>query len=458
MNNIFNLNDENKRFYKLLISLCIPIIIQNLISTSVNVIDTVMISSLGETSVASIGVANQFFFLFNMTLSGLTGGAGLFISQFYGKNDTNNIKKVTGLNVLLGIILGLIFFIPSLFFPKLIIHFFSYDTNVIKLCIDYFSIIAFCYPLIAVSTVFSMGSRSVRNPKLGMICSAIALISNIILNYGLIFGNLGLPALGVKGAALATVIARLIEFLLLVSYVYVFKKNYILRFNLSNLKSIDKSFINAFFTKSTPILLNDSGWAIGTVLYSVAYSKAGTSAIAASQIATSTGNFFIMTAVCVAIGASIMLGNELGADNKEVAIDYAKKFSKIVFIVGTILGILLIFNIPMLLKMFSVSNSLAPDIIKIFVIMGLLMGLKSFNTLLIIGVLRSGGDTKYSLFLELGCMWLVSLPLTFIFAIKGAPIYVLVLLTYSEEIVKFIFGVPRAMSKKWVANIVKEIN
>ena len=458
MNNILNLNDENKRFYKLLISLCIPIIIQNLISTSVNVIDTVMISSLGETSVASIGVANQFFFLFNMTLSGLTGGAGLFISQFYGKNDINNIKKVTGLNVLLGIILGLIFLIPALFFPKLIIHFFSYDPNVIKLCIDYFSIIAFCYPLIAVSTVFSMGSRSVRNPKLGMICSAIALISNIILNYGLIFGNLGLPALGVKGAALATVIARLIEFLLLVSYVYVFKKNYILRFNLSNLKSIDKSFINAFFTKSTPILLNDSGWAIGTVLYSVAYSKAGTSAIAASQIATSTGNFFIMTAVCVAIGASIMLGNELGADNKEVAIDYAKKFSKIVFIVGTILGILLIFNIPILLKMFSVSDSLAPDIIKIFVIMGLLMGLKSFNTLLIIGVLRSGGDTKYSLFLELGCMWLVSLPLTFIFAIKGAPIYVLVLLTYSEEIVKFIFGVPRAMSKKWVANIVKEIN
>lgn len=458
MNNILNLNDENKRFYKLLISLCIPIIIQNLISTSVNVIDTVMISSLGETSVASIGVANQFFFLFNMTLSGLTGGAGLFISQFYGKNDINNIKKVTGLNVLLGIILGLIFLIPALFFPKLIIHFFSYDPNVIKLCIDYFSIIAFCYPLIAVSTVFSMGSRSVRNPKLGMICSAVALISNIILNYGLIFGNLGLPALGVKGAALATVIARLIEFSLLIAYVYVVKKNYVLRFNLSNLKSIDKSFINAFFAKSTPILLNDSGWAIGTVLYSVAYSKAGTSAIAASQIATSTGNFFIMTAVCVAIGASIMLGNELGSDNKEVAIDYAKKFSKIVFVVGTLFGILLIFNIPMLLKMFSVSDSLAPDIIKIFVIMGLLMGLKSFNTLLVIGILRSGGDTKYSLFLELGCMWLVSLPLTFIFAIKGAPIYVLVLITYSEEIVKFIFGVPRALSKKWVANIVKEIN
>lgn len=458
MTNIFNLNDENKKFYKLLVSLCIPIIIQNLISTSVNIIDTVMISSLGEASVASIGVANQYFFLFNMTLSGLTGGAGLFISQFFGKNDANNIKKVTGLNVLLGIILGLLFFIPAFIFPKFIIHFFSYDTEVVNLCIEYFSIIAFCYPLIAVSTVFSMGSRSVRNPKLGMICSAVALISNIILNYGLIFGNLGLPALGVRGAAIATVIARFIEFSLLIGYVYIVKKDYVLKFTIKNLKSIDKQFINTFFEKSTPILLNDSGWAIGTVLYSVAYAKAGTSAIAASQIATSTGNFFIMTAVCVAIGASIMLGNELGADNKEVAIDYAKKFSKIVFIVGTLFGILLILNIPTLLKMFSVSDNLAPDIIKIFVIMGLLMGLKSFNTLLIIGILRSGGDTKYSLFLELGCMWLVSLPLTFIFAIKGAPIYVLVLITYSEEIVKFIFGVPRALSKRWVANIVKEID
>ena len=455
---MLRLNEDDKKFYKILVSLCIPIIVQNLISTSVNVIDTVMISSLGEASVASIGVANQFFFLFNMTMSGLTGGAGLFISQFFGKNDTKNIKKITSLSVFLGVLLGLLFLIPAVFLPKLIIHFFSYDPEVIKLCTDYFSIIAFCYPLIAISMVFSMGSRSIRNPNLGMICSGIALVTNVILNYCLIFGHLGFHAMGVKGAALATVIARIVEFVLLVGYVYFIKKDYLLKFNLSDFKSIDKLFLNTFISKSLPILLNDSLWAVGTVLYSVAYAKAGTSAIAASQIATSTGNFFIMTAVCVAIGASIMLGNELGADNTDIAIDYAKKFSKIVFIIGSILGLLLIFTIPVLLKIFSVSDTLRPDIIKIFAIMGVFMGLRAFNTLIVIGVLRSGGDTKYSLFLELGCMWLVSLPLTFIFAVKGAPIYLLVLLTYSEEIVKFVFGVPRALSKKWAANIVKELN
>ena len=284
---MLRLNEDDKKFYKILVSLCIPIIVQNLISTSVNVIDTVMISSLGEASVASIGVANQFFFLFNMTMSGLTGGAGLFISQFFGKNDTRNIKKITSLSVFLGVLLGLLFLIPAVFFPKLIIHFFSYDPEVIKLCTDYFNIIAFSYPLISISMVFSMGSRSIRNPNLGMICSGIALVTNIILNYCLIFGHLGFHAMGVKGAALATVIARIVEFVLLVGYVYFIKKDYLLKFNLSDFKSIDKLFLNTFISKSLPILLNDSLWAVGTVLYSVAYAKAGTSAIAASQIATS---------------------------------------------------------------------------------------------------------------------------------------------------------------------------
>ena len=453
----FNLDKDNKRFYKILISLCIPIIIQNLISTSVNVIDTVMISSLGEISVASIGVANQFFFLFNMSLAGITGGAGVFISQFFGKSDVNNIRKVTAFSTILAFILSLIFFIPALAIPTQIINIFSYDPEVIKQCSEYFSIVVFCYPLIAISTVFSMGSRGVRNPKLGMFCSAIALFVNIILNYGLIFGNLGLPTMGVKGAALATVIARIIELILIIVYVYFLKKDYILRFTIKDLKNINSEFLNPLIAKSLPIFLNDSLWAVGTVLYSIAYSKAGTSAIAASQIATSTGNFFIMTAVCIANGAAIMIGNELGADNIKRAINYAKKFSILVFLAGLAFGVLLILNIPLLLKIFTVSDTLAPDIKKIFFIMGILMALKSFNVLLIIGILRSGGDTKYALFLELGCMWLVSIPLTFIAALKGAPIYILVLLTYSEEFVKFIFGIPRALSKKWATNIVKEI-
>ena len=458
MQGILKIKDEDKLFYKTLVMLCIPIIIQNLISTLVNMVDTVMVGSLGEVSVASIGIANQYFFLFNMALSGIIGGAGIFMAQFYGKGDKDSIKKITGLSVIAALILGLLFFMLAVFFPNVIIHFFSHDPLVVKEARSYFLVIGFCYPIMAISYIFSMGSRSVRNPKLGMICSSIALVVNIILNYCLIFGNLGLPALGVKGAALATVIARIVEFILIISYVYFIKKDYILKFNLKDFKLIDKDFINTFISKTLPVFINDTTWAIGTILYSVAYSQAGTSAIAASQIATSTGNFFIITSVCIGIGASIMLGNELGADRIDTAIIYAKKFSKLVVIVGLICGGLLILNIPILLKMFSVSSDLAPDITKIFFIMGIMLALRAFNTLIVIGILRSGGDTKYSLYLELGCMWFASIPLTFVAAFKGAPIYILVLLSYSEEIVKFIFGVPRALSKKWANNIVKEMN
>lgn len=450
-------NEDNKKFYKTLITLCIPIIIQNLLSNLINMVDTIMVGGLGEISVASIGIANQYFFLYNMALSGIIGGASLFIAQFYGKNDKLNIRKITGLSVISALMIGITFMIVALFSPKFIIYFFSKDLDVIKVATNYFSIIGFCYPIIAISNVFSMGSRSIRNPKLGMICSTISLFINIILNYVFIFGKLGMPALGASGAAIATVIARIIELILLVSYIYFIKDDYELRFTFKDIKLINKDLLKAYISKTTPTFLNDTLWAFGTVLYAVAYSKAGTSAIAASQIASSTGNFFIVTAVCVAIGSSIMIGNELGADNIKKAIHYSKKFAILVTLVGAIFGLLLIISIPGLIKLFSVSDQLMPDIKKIFVIMGILMALKTFNTFIIIGVLRSGGDTKYALFLEMGCMWIVSLPLTFFAAYKGLPIYILVGLTYTEEVVKFIFGVPRAISKRWAQNLVKNI-
>ena len=457
MKEIVVLNEDNKKFYKTLITLCIPIIIQNLLSNLINMVDTIMVGGLGEISVASIGIANQYFFLYNMALSGIIGGASLFIAQFYGKNDKLNIRKITGLSVISALMIGITFMIVALFSPKFIIYFFSKDLDVIKVATNYFSIIGFCYPIIAISNVFSMGSRSIRNPKLGMICSTISLFINIILNYVFIFGKLGMPALGASGAAIATVIARIIELILLVSYIYFIKDDYELRFTFKDIKLINKDLLKAYISKTTPTFLNDTLWAFGTVLYAVAYSKAGTSAIAASQIASSTGNFFIVTAVCVAIGSSIMIGNELGADNIKKAIHYSKKFAILVTLVGAIFGLLLIISIPGLIKLFSVSDQPMPDIKKIFVIMGILMALKTFNTFIIIGVLRSGGDTKYALFLEMGCMWIVSLPLTFFAAYKGLPIYILVGLTYTEEVVKFIFGVPRAISKKWAQNLVKNI-
>ncbi len=457
MKNLFAFNDENKRFFKILFSLCIPIIIQNLISSSVNVIDTVMISSLGEVSVASVGVANQFFFIFNMCIAGILGGSGLFISQFFGKNDVLNIKKITALSILLGLLLSLPFVIIAFLSPESIIHIFSHDLEVVSLCKKYFKIVVISYPFTAISMGFGVCSRSIKNPNIGMKCSAIAIIINIFFNYALIFGHFGFPYMGVRGAALATLIARIIESIIMIFYVYIYKKDYMLKFDLSHFGMFNKEFLSAFASKSIPIFLNESFWAIATVCYSVAYAMAGTSAIASSQIATTTSNFFIITAMCIAMGSSIMLGNELGSDHIERAIEYSKKLGFIVTAVGFVMGILLIISIPGLLILFNVSDTMKPDIIKIFTIMAIVMPLRAFNTFIIIGVLRSGGDTKLALIIEMSSMWLGSVPLTFLAAKFGIPIYLLVRCTSIEEIIKFIFGVPRALSKKWAVNIVKNL-
>ena len=166
MKNTFKLDAENKKFFKTLIMLCVPIIIQNLISSLINMIDTVMVGGLGEISVASIGIANQYFFLYNMALSGIIGGSGIFIAQFYGKDDKTNIRRITGLSTIFAVALGLIFLSIAIFSPRFVINLFTHDEEVIKIAIDYFSIIGFCYPIIAISNVFSMGSRSMIKSSL----------------------------------------------------------------------------------------------------------------------------------------------------------------------------------------------------------------------------------------------------------------------------------------------------
>ena len=448
---------RDDKVLRLVIKYSIPAILAMMVTSLYNTVDRAFIGSMkdvGALAISGLGVTMPFMTILGAFCVGLAVGGSTNIAIKLGEGNKEEAEKALGNTFAIELFVGIAMMIISAFFLEDILYFFGASSDTIKYSMDYMSVIMcgawFNLPGFAMNSAI----RGEGNPKLASKMMITSCLLNLILDPIFIFGF----GMGIKGAALATVIARIVEFILIISYVYFIKKDYILKFNLKDFKLIDKDFINTFISKTLPVFINDTTWAIGTILYSVAYSQAGTSAIAASQIATSTGNFFIITSVCIGIGASIMLGNELGADRIDTAIIYAKKFSKLVVIVGLICGGLLILNIPILLKMFSVSSDLAPDMTKIFFIMGIMLALRAFNTLIVIGILRSGGDTKYSLYLELGCMWFASIPLTFVAAFKGAPIYILVLLSYSEEIVKFIFGVPRALSKKWANNIVKEMN
>ena len=448
---------NRRNFYRSLFFLCIPIIVQNLISTLVNMIDTIMISSLGSAAIAAVGIANQFFFLYSMAIVGVTSGATVFISQFFGKNDVENIKKVTGFTTVGALIFSVIFFLFAKLGPHILVGIFSKDPQVIGPALDYFKIIAYAYPLIAISMSLSMCSRSVRRPYLGMVSSAIALVVNVILNYGLILGNLGMPALGVSGAAIATCAARVVEVIIVVGYIFVIDKNHALKFNIRHIKSITWDFMKQFLDKSVPMFMNDVVWAIGTIAYTVAYSVAGTEAIASGQIAGTTSNLFLLISICLANGGAIMMGIELGSGRIEMAITYAKKLAALIFITGLVMGGLLILSIPVLVNIFHIAPQQIGVMKNVFRVIGTLMALKSLNTFIVISVLRSGGDTKFAMTVEVISMWCFSIPATFFGAYHGYPMWVLVLSTYLEEIVKMFAIIPRALSKKWAKNLVNDM-
>ena len=212
--------EKDKEFYATLLRITIPIALQNLISASLNMIDTLMIGQLGENQIAAVGLANEVFFLLNLFLFGICSGTGIFVAQFWGKGDIKNIRRVLGLSIFCGLGISGIFTFVALAMPEKALGVFTRDPAVIELGVSYLSIVGLSYVMTAITYTYAFALRNTAQPKIPMILSAIAVVTNAVFNYILIFGKLGLPAMGVRGAALATVIARALELGLVLWVVY----------------------------------------------------------------------------------------------------------------------------------------------------------------------------------------------------------------------------------------------
>ncbi|MGL5243970.1 MAG: MATE family efflux transporter, partial [Sarcina sp.] len=364
--NLFN----DKRFYRTLFMLAIPIVIQNFITSSLNMVDTVMIGAVGENEVAAVGIANQFFFLFNLLAIGIGAGCSIFISQFWGKKDIENIKKVLGVGIISALIIGSIFTFLALIFPENIIQLFTKDLLVISLGVNYLKVVCLSYILTIVTFIFASSLRSIGNTKTPMIISIIAIITNTIFNYIFIFGEFGAPVMGVKGAALATLIARTIECILIV-YISL-KPTSVLYGKFKEYINFDFTFVKSLYTAIIPVVLNDGCWGIGTVLYTVAYGTIGTHAIAAIQISNTVQNLFMVVCFSLASASLVMIGNEIGANNDEVAKKYSYRFTSLSFLTGLALGILVRIFAPFILTFFTVSSEVHTAVISILTIFSLI--------------------------------------------------------------------------------------
>lgn len=445
---------QDSIFYKSLGSIAAPIIIQNFISTSLNMVDTVMIGVVGETQIAAVGIANQVFMLFSMILFGICSGCGIFISQFWGKRDTDNIRNVVGIQVFSALLLSAFFTAAAFLAPKEIIAIFNKDTGVILFGSKYLKVVSMSYAFTAVTFCFSFALRCTEKAVYPMVVSAVALMSNTFLNYVLIFGNFGFSAMGVEGAALATVIARSIESTLIVTIVY--SRHRILAPGFRNILLINSAFFKRIYKTTLPVLLNELCWGLAFVIYSVAYGRIGKEAIASIQISSTVQNLFMILCFGIANASGVMIGKRIGAGNEEEGRDYAHRFAILSIAAGIFIGFMIFVSGPLILGFFRVSQGVLRDSYQILKIQSLVMPLRVFNIVAIVGILRGGGDAEHAFIIEASTMWVIGVPLAFAGALLfKLPIYGVVALTTLEEIGKFIFCMYRLVSDRWINNLVK---
>ncbi len=444
---------KDKVFLKSMMAIAVPIALQNLVSSSLNMVDTLMISSLGKASISAVGLANQVFFFYILISFGINSGSSIFISQFWGREDIKSIRKVLGLALSISAFTGIIFTIAGFFFPEFIMGIFIKDAEVIKLGTDYLRIVSLSYLITAISFAYNVALRSTGRPAVPLQVSIISFLTNTFFNYVLIFGKLGFSPMGVKGAAIGTLIARIVEIIFILYTVY--RTPGPLSATLKELLDWDRVFVKRYLKTTYPVIINEGFWSLGQIMYAIAYARIGVEATAAVQIVTTIQNIFFVIVRGLANSSTVMIGSKIGAGEKEEAYNYAIMFLSMATFAGLFLGLIMAVTPGLTLSLF---RDLDPEVYeaasRMLVIMGLIFAIRTFNATVIVGVLRGGGDTSYSMYLEMGAVWLVGVPLAFIGAlVLKWPVYLVMLLISSEEIVKAAFALPRVLSKKWIKDL-----
>ncbi|MBU5311318.1 MATE family efflux transporter [Tissierella carlieri] len=448
---------KDKRFFLAILTLVIPITLQNLISSSLNMVDNLMIGRLGESSIAAVGLVNQYFFIFMLCLTGINAGAGIFMSQFWGKKDISNIRKMLGLDMILSLIVSFLFFIPASLFPREIIKIFTKDTEVINLGVQYIRIISVTFVLTSITQAYSTTLRCIGIARLPMFGSLIGVLTNAFLNWVFIFGHFGFSAMGVAGAAIATSIARLVEMIFIIVCAY--KSNSVIPRKLKNIIGFDHEFVKMYFKTSSSVIVNELVWSIGLSVYSIIYAKIGIREVASMQIASTINNLFMVFSIGLANAAAIMIGNKIGAGEEKIAINYAIKLGIFAPIVGLITGISLWIASPAVVGLFKINKDTLDITITVLKIMAFFAPLRFFNVLMIVGIFRGGGDTTYSMLVQLGTIWCFAIPAGFIAATYfKLPLEKVFFIISLEEVVKIFFEAKRLRSKKWIRNVVEELN
>lgn len=443
-------NDYKKK----LISLAVPIALQNLMLALVAACDAMMLGNLEQDSMAAVSLATQIQFVQNMIISSIVAALSILGAQYWGKGDIKSMSSVFGNALRLSVIISLAFFVGCVFFPHELMYLFTNEETLVEIGVQYLRIAGWSYLLTGISQCYLMLMKISEHPSTTASITVATVVINIILNAILIFGLFGAPRLGVKGAAYATLTARVIE--LVLSVAFSFKKGYMRPRAVDFFKG-NKLLTKDFYKCTWPLVGACLFWSIGFTSYTAFMGHLGKDAAAANSVAAVIRDLVCCMCNGVASGGGILVGNELGAGNLERGKDYGIRLAKLGFVVGFISTAIMLIVAPLSLNFVKLTPEAKKLLLGMMLIMAVYMIGRSVNTVIINGIFAAGGDTMYDMYSLAVCMWGIAIPLaaigTFVF---HWPILVVYACTCLDEVGKIPWVLFHFKKYKWVKNLTRE--
>lgn len=441
-------------FWRIALKLAFPVAMQNLLTSSFILVDTIMVGQLGDLSLSAVGMAGQFGWFLNMITFGMCSGAAVFISQYWGAKDTTGIRRTYGIAVVSVCLISALFFVIGLLFPEGVVRIFNREPDVVEAGAAYLRIACWSYLATGVNMVFCIVLRSTENVKLPMYVSLVTTVLNAFMDYGLIFGAFGMPEMGIRGAALATVISAWAGPVLILA-VSAIQRNMLIS-PIKELFGFNKRSIAEYYEKATPVIINETLWGLGTLLFSVIFANLGYQYYAAVTIFRTFENIAFVFFIGLCNASSIMVGKNVGAGHIKRAVEDSRRFVLFVSLCSVLTGVLIIIFRFQLASVFNLSGSITPETLKLtaslLLVYGIELPVRNLPYILIVGTFRPGGDTRIGMKLDLLSLWLCSVPLTTLaaFVFKLPFIAVFAIMYAAEDYLKAILCVKYYFTYNWL--------
>lgn len=450
-----SLNIDWKNFYKNVLALVIPMAVQNLINVGVTATDVVMLGRVGEKVLSGASLAGQVQFIMTLIFFGITSGATVLTAQYWGKKDTRTIEKILGMGLTAGLVTAAVFAVLALTIPEILLRIFTSDPEVVAQGVMYLRIVGISYLFMSVTQMYLNIMRSIERVMIATFVYFISLVMNILLNAVLIFGLLGFPELGIKGAAVATLCSRITETLIVLLYARF--KNKDVHIRLGDMIHIDGILLKDYMVYAMPVVLNELMWGLGTSANTAVIGHLGSSAVAANSVAQVARQLATVVVFGISNATAIYLGKTIGEQKLVHAKAYAKRFIWLSLILGLLGGTMILLAVPIVRANMALSTQAQEYLGFMFFVMSYFTVAQAFNTTMVVGVFRSGGDTRFGLIMDVSTMWGGSILLgtlaAFVFH-AGVPVVYMLLM--SDELIKVPITIRRYLGYKWLRNVTRE--